>query len=98
VLAAISRERADEETFPVVDADGAPLGVLSRKQLQAHGSGVESVAAAAEIVNLSSSFSATMHLGFAKSREYHLLIERHPASEQLATLLWLSPIIVAYAY
>jgi hypothetical protein len=66
--------------------------------LQAHGGVPEAAAALAELVTFSSSFSDTMHLGFAKSREYHLLIEDRPTSEPLATLVSLSPMIAAYAY
>jgi hypothetical protein len=81
-----------------VGDSGAQLGTLSRKQLQLHGGVVELAADVADLVNASSSFSATMHLGFAKSREYHLVIEARPTSEPAATLLPLSPLLAAYAY
>jgi hypothetical protein len=60
--------------------------------------GVISRASKRDLVSNSLAFAATMHLGFAGSREYHLMVEHRPAEEPLATLLSLTPVIAAYAY
>ena len=97
-LATIARASKDDLAFPIEAHGGERLGVLTKQKLETSGPSISDMLFAPDAASNTIAFQATMHLGFAGSREYHLLVERRPASEPLATLLALSPVIAAYAY
>lgn len=104
-LATITRpDDKGVKQFPVVANEGGEVAVLSTEYLgQSKVSTVESAASAIELVDFftlnshGGSFNATMHLGFAGSREYHVRVDE-PVSEPLRTLVVLSPVLAAYVF
>ena len=98
MLATIARESKDDLAFPIEAPDGERLGVLTKQKLEVSAPSITQMVFAPQLASNTIAFQATMHLGFAGSREYHLLVERRPQSEPLATLFALSPVIAAYAY
>ena len=74
------------------------MAVLTKQKLQTSMPSLTEMVFLPQLASNQIAFQATMHLGFAGSREYHVLIEERPASEPLATLTALSPILAAYAY
>jgi hypothetical protein len=90
--------------FPVITTDGGEVAVLSTQYLGASQvSKLESAASAVELVDFftlgshGGSFDATMHLGFAGSREYHVRVDQ-AIPERLRSLVVLSPVLAAYVY
>ena len=98
VLARIERTSKEELAFPIETVGGERLGVLTKQKLETSAPSISQMVFAPQLASNTVAFQATMHLGFAGSREYHLLVERRPESEQLATLVGLTPVIAAYAY
>jgi hypothetical protein len=104
-VATITRPDDKEvKQFPVVASQGGEVAVLSTEYLgQSKVSTVESAASAVELVDFftlnshGGSFNATMHLGFAGSREYHVRVDE-PIPEPLRTLVVLSPVLAAYVF
>jgi hypothetical protein len=104
-LATITRpDDASATQFPVIAAEGGEVAVLSTEYLSESSTGaIESLAAGVELADLftlnmhGGSFDATMHLGFAGSRQYHVRIDQ-PVSDSLRTLVLLSPVLAAYVY
>ena len=74
------------------------MALLTTQKLQTSMPSLTEMVFLPQLASNQIAFQATMHLGFAGSREYHVLIEERPASEPLATLTGLSPILAAYAY
>jgi hypothetical protein len=72
--------------------------VLTKERLEVSAPSVNAMVFNADATSSQVAFQATMHLGFAGSRQYHLLVESRPREEPLATLLALAPVIAAYAY
>jgi hypothetical protein len=97
-LARIARTSKEDMAFPIETPDGERLGVLTKQKLEVYSPSISQMVFAPQLSSNSIAFQATMHLGFAGSREYHLRVESRPHSEPLATLLALSPVIAAYAY
>jgi hypothetical protein len=97
-LATVTRTSKEELAFPIETPDGERLGVLTKQKLEVSAPSVSQMLFAPKLASDAIAFQATMHLGFAGSREYHLLVERRPEDEPLATLFALSPVIAAYAY
>jgi hypothetical protein len=90
--------------FPVIIDEGGEIAVLSTEYLgRSTVSTLESGASAIEVVDLftlgthGGSFNATMHFGFAGSREYHVRLDQ-PILEPLRTLAVLSPVLAAYVF
>jgi hypothetical protein len=104
-LATITRPDDDDvKQFPVIMAGGGEVAVLSTEYLgESNVSTVESAASAIELVDFftlgahGGSFDATIHLGFAGSREYHVRVDE-PVPEPLHTLVVLSPVLAAYVF
>jgi hypothetical protein len=104
-LATLTRpEEKDAKQFAVMATDGGQVAVLSTEYLgQSSTSKLESAASAIDFVDFftlnshGGSFNATMHLGFAGSREYHVRVDQ-PIAEPLRTLVVLSPVLAAYVY
>jgi hypothetical protein len=104
-LATITRPDDKEvKQFPVVAGEGGEVAVLSTEYLAQSTVGtLESAASAIEVVDLftfgahGGSFDATMHLGFAGSREYHVRVDQS-IPEPLSTLVVLSPVLAAYVF
>jgi hypothetical protein len=104
-MATITRpDDKEAKQFPVINADGCEVAVLSTQYLGASQvSKLESAASAIELVDFftlgshGGSFDATMHLGFAGSREYHVRVDQ-PIPEPLRALVVLSPVLAAYVF
>jgi hypothetical protein len=104
-LATITRpDDKQVKQFPVIAAESGEVAVLSTEYLAASTvSKLESAASAIELVDLftlgshGGSFDATMQLGFAGSREYHVRVDQS-IPEPLHTLVVLSPVLAAYVF
>lgn len=104
-LATITRpDDTEVKQFPIIAAEGGAVAVLSTQYLgQSTVSTLESAASTIELVDFftlgahGGSFNATMHLGFAGSREYHVRVDQ-PIPEPLHTLVLLSPVLAAYVF
>jgi hypothetical protein len=97
-LATIVRADKADLAFPIETPTGERLAVLTKQRLEVSAPTISTMVLAPDIASNQLAFQATMHLGFAGSREYHLLVERRPSEQPLATLLALTPLIAAYAY
>jgi hypothetical protein len=97
-LATITRADREDLAFPIETPSGERLGVLTKQKLEVSAPSISAMVFNSDVTSNQIAFQATMHLGFAGSREYHLLVERRPSEEPLATLLALTPVIAAYAY
>jgi hypothetical protein len=74
------------------------LGPLSKRPLEVYSPTISEMVFLPDLTSNQVAFQATMHLGFAGSREYHLFVEKQPHDEPLRTLVGLLPVIAAYAY
>ena len=98
VIAVVKRENRDEMAFPIQTAGGEQLGALSKRPLEVYSPTISEMVFLPDLTSNQVAFQATMHLGFAGSREYHLFVEKQPHDEPLRTLVGLLPVIAAYAY
>ncbi len=98
VLAVVKRENREEMAFPIEAVGGGQIGVLSKRPLEVYSPSISEMVFLLDLTSNQVAFQATMHLGFAGSREYHLFLEKPPRDEPLRTLVGLLPVIAAYAY
>lgn len=98
VIAVVKRDNRDDMAFPIVTAGGEQIGVLSKRPLEVYSPTISQMVFMPDLTSNQVAFEATMHLGFAGSREYHLFLEKPPHDEPLRTLAGLLPVIAAYAY
>jgi hypothetical protein len=98
VLAVVKRQDKEDVAFPIETAGGERLGALTKRRLEVYSPSISEMLFSPDLASDAIAFQATMHLGFAGSREYHLFLDRHPGEEPLRTLVGLAPVIAAYAY
>ena len=98
VLAVVKRENREDTAFPIESVGGGQIGVLSKRPLEVYSPSISEMVFVPDLTSNQVAFQATMHLGFAGSREYHLFLEKPPRDEPLRTLAGLLPVIAAYAY
>lgn len=98
VIAVVRRESRDEEAFPIETVGGEQIGVLSKRPLEVYSPTISEMVFVPDLASNQVAFQATMHLGFAGSREYHVFLKKPPRDEPLRTLAGLLPVIAAYAY
>jgi hypothetical protein len=98
VVGSIERAEKDDMAFPILSPDGRRCAVLTKAQLVTSAPSIYNMVFLPDVASNQIAFQATMHLGFAASREYHLLVEERPAGTTLQQLIALTPLIAAYAY
>jgi hypothetical protein len=94
----IVRESKEDMAFAIEDARGDRVAVLSKRPVKTVMPSIYDMIVMPEVTSNQIAFAATMYLGFAGSREYHLVVEKQPLPDPLRTLVGLSPVIAAYAY
>jgi hypothetical protein len=98
IVGVIERSDKEEMAFPVLDAHGERIAILSTQKIELAAPSISEMVFMPRLASDRIAFQATMHFGFAGAEEYHLHIERAPTSEPLRTLLALAPVLAAYAY
>jgi hypothetical protein len=94
----IVRETKEDMAFAIEDARGERVAVLSKRPVKTVMPSIYDMIVMPEVTSNQIAFAATMYLGFAGSREYHLVVEQQGLLDPLRTLVALSPVIAAYAY
>jgi hypothetical protein len=85
--------------WPLQDAAGTALGAVTltpAKRVAALS--LLAMAGLPDVFEPSRNFKRTMHLGFAHSKEYGVVMDQLPAAEPLRTLAVLLPVICGLAY
>lgn len=99
VVGRITKDEEQEFAYRILDASGGRLAVLTTRRVESKQPSIAEWVFLPEVAGNQVAYQATIHAGFAGSREYHLLLDGEPpATEPLRTLVTLAPLIAAYAY